>query len=101
MKNYLNRPYCLMISMELKIIEDKKGRVVFEVIGADHTLGNILKERIAEQKGVKIASYNVEHPLISNPKFLIEADKKKKAIETAIDSLKKDNDEFKKLVQKA
>ncbi len=86
--------------MELKIIEDSKSRVIFELIGTDHTLANILKERISMQKGVKICSYNVEHPLISNPKFLIEADNAKKAVESAIDSLKKDNDEFKKQAEK-
>lgn len=87
--------------MELKIIEDTKGRVVFEIVGADHTLANILKERISQQKGVTVCSYNVEHPLVSNPKFLIEADNAKKAIDAAIDSLKKDNDEFRKLAEKA
>lgn len=87
--------------MELKIIEDKKSRVVFEIVGADHTLGNVLKERISLQKGVNVCSYNVEHPLISNPRFLVEADDAKKAISSAIDSLKKDNEEFKKSIEKA
>lgn len=87
--------------MELKIIEDTKGRVVFEIIGADHTLGNILKEKISQQKGVKICSYNVEHPLVSSPKFLVEADNAKKAVTAAIDALKKENDEFRKLAEKA
>jgi len=87
--------------MELKIIEDTKEKIIFEIIGADHTLGNILKEKIATQKGVKICSYNIEHPLISNPKFLVEADNPRKAIVSAIDALKKDNEEFKKLIEKA
>ena len=85
--------------MELKIIEDNKGKVVFEIIGADHTLSNILKEKIASQKDVDACSYNVEHPLTSNPKFIIQAKNAKKAIEDAIKDLKKDNEEFKKLVE--
>jgi len=87
--------------MELKIIEDSKDKVVFEIIGADNTLSNVLKERISQQKGVDACSYNVEHPLTSNPKFIIQADNAKKAIEAAIESLKKDNEEFKKLAEKA
>lgn len=87
--------------MEIKIIEDTKDRVVFELVGADHTLANVLKEKISMQKGVTVSAYNVEHPLVSNPKFLIEADNAKKAIEAAIDSLKKDNDEVRKFAKKA
>lgn len=82
--------------MELKILEDTKKRVLFELVGADHTLANVLKERITEQKGVHVCSYNVEHPLVSSPKFIVEADNVKKAISDAIDSLKKDNDALKK-----
>jgi DNA-directed RNA polymerase subunit L len=87
--------------MELKIIEDKKEKVIFELAGADNTIANILKERIAKQKGVTACSYNIEHPLISNPRFIILADNAKKAIDAAISSLKKENDELKKLVDKA
>jgi DNA-directed RNA polymerase subunit L len=85
--------------MEIKILEDKKGRVIFELVGADHTIANVLKERIAQQKGVSTCSYNVEHPLVSSPKFIVEADNVKKAIEDAIDSLKKDNDSLRKALK--
>ncbi|MGM5483356.1 MAG: RpoL/Rpb11 RNA polymerase subunit family protein [Nanobdellota archaeon] len=85
--------------MEIKIIEDKKSRVVFELVGADHTIANILKEKIAQQKGVSACSYNVEHPMVSNPKFFIEAESAKKAIETAVDELKKENDDLKKQIK--
>lgn len=87
---------CALDNMELIILEDKKGRAVFELAGVDQTLANILKERIALQKGVSVCSYNVEHPLVSNPKFIVEADNVQKAIADAIESLKKDNNEFKK-----
>lgn len=87
--------------MEIKIIEDTKGRVVFELINADHTLANVLKEKISQQKGVKICSYNVEHPLVSFPKFLIEAANAKAAIEGAIKDLKAENADFRKQAEKA
>jgi len=87
--------------MELKILEDKKGQVIFEIIGADHSLSNVLKEKIAEQKGVTSCSYNIEHPLVSNPKFIIEADNAQKALISAIDELKKENETLGKLLKKA
>lgn len=87
--------------MEIKIIESTKDRAVFELIGADHTLANVLKERISQDKDVSVCAYNVEHPLISNPKFVIEAKSPKKAIESAIDSLKKDLSGLSKDAQKA
>jgi DNA-directed RNA polymerase subunit L len=85
--------------MNIKIVEDTKGRVVFEIIGGDNTLSNILKETIAKQKGVTACAYNIEHPLVSNPKFIVEADNAGKAITAAIDALKKENNDFKKQVE--
>ena len=82
--------------MELKIIQQAKDSIIFELIGADHTLANILKERISLQKDVDACSYNVEHPLISPPKFFVSAKDVKKAISDAIDSLKKDLASLKK-----
>lgn len=87
--------------MELKIISESKDKVEFELINADHTLANVLKERISQDKDVSACAYNVEHPLISNPKFVIEAKSPKKAIESAIDSLKKDLSGLKKDAEKA
>jgi len=87
--------------MEIKIIEEAKEKVVFELVGADHTLANILKERISLEKDVTACAYNVEHPLISNPKFIIESKSPKKAIESAIATLQKDLAGLKKDAEKA
>ena len=83
--------------MELNIIEDKKSRMVFELVGEDHTFCNALTSELWEVKGVKTAAYNIRHPLVGIPKIILETDSKtdpKKALKTAIASIEKKNKEF-------
>ena len=62
--------------MELKILEEKKGKMVFELIGSTHTLCNMLKTELWSSKGIKSASYVIRHPLVGHPEFIVESDKK-------------------------
>ncbi|MCM2324985.1 MAG: DNA-directed RNA polymerase subunit L [Candidatus Woesearchaeota archaeon] len=80
--------------MEIKILEDKKKRLVFEIIGEDHTLCNALRDELWNDKTVTIAVYNISHPIIGIPKFIIEADDPKEALKGAISRLKKKNNEL-------
>ena len=76
--------------MEIKIIEDDKNRLVFEIKGVSHGFCTMLKEKLLENSDVKIATYKVEHPLINIPKFLVEttgADPKK-CVADAVKKLK-------------
>lgn len=75
--------------MELKIIEKSKGSLKLEIVGEDHTLCNSLKDELLTDKTIKIASYRIEHPLTSNPVFLIEGDDPLKSIEAAAKKLSK------------
>ena len=47
--------------MEIKIIEDKKNRMLFNVEGGSHTLCNILKEELWNDSNVKVSSYSIRH----------------------------------------
>ncbi len=90
--------------MEIKILENEKNKLVFQLIGADHTFCNALKKELVNVKGVTIATYAVEHPQIGIPKILIEtegATSPKKALETAITGVKKSNKEFLAAFEKA
>ena len=85
--------------MELKILEDKKKRLVFELKGEDHTLCNALREELWNDKSVTVAAYNISHPLVGIPKFIIETNGKtapRKALKNAISRLKRRNTELKK-----
>lgn len=83
--------------MEIKILEDEKNKLIFQLVGADHTFCNALKKELTNVKGVVLATYAIEHPQIGIPKLFIEtkgALTAKKALEDAIKSVKKHNKEF-------
>ena len=66
--------------MEIKIIEEKKNKIVFDLEDSTHTFCNILKEELRKDDNVKIATYAIEHPLVGKPRFILEtngADTKK------------------------
>ncbi|MFT4326532.1 MAG: RpoL/Rpb11 RNA polymerase subunit family protein [Candidatus Woesearchaeota archaeon] len=86
--------------MELHIIEDTKDKVIFELVGADNTISNILKEYVTQQKGVLACSYTIEHPLVSHPKFFVQADNAKAALEAALKALQKEVEDLKKQAEK-
>ena len=82
--------------MEIKIIEDKKKRMLFNVEGGSHTLCNILKEELWNDSNVKVSSYSIRHPLVGVPQMIVETDgtEPKKAITSAIGRLKKQAEKF-------
>ena len=88
--------------MELNVLEESKKRMVFELKGETHTFCNALKEALWKVKGVELASYRIEHPLVGVPKFLIETKgiEPREALKKAVDGLRKMGKEFKKEIGK-
>ena len=85
--------------MEIKVLESSSNLLVFQLIGADHTLCNSLKKELIGQKDVEVATYAIEHPQVGIPKFHIETIGKtapKKVLQEAIKSLKELNATFSK-----
>lgn len=85
--------------MEVKVIENKKNRLIFELKGADHTLCNILKTEMWNDEHVKTSTYSIKHPQISSPEFIVETDTSvtpKSALTGAVNRLKKASDKFRK-----
>jgi len=82
--------------MEIKILESSKTRLMFQLIGADHTFCNALKKELTKVDGVELATYAIEHPQVGIPKMLIETKKisPKSALQKALDALKVLNKEF-------
>ena len=60
--------------MELKIVEEKKNKLVFDLEGETYTIVGILKKELYNDEHVKAAGYNVAHPLINVPRFVVETD---------------------------
>ena len=75
--------------MELNILENTKTNAKFEIIGESHTFCNILKEELWNDEDVKVSAYNIRHPLIGNPLFIVETNGKKTALEAVQDAIKR------------
>lgn len=86
--------------MELKVLEESKNKIVFELPGQTHTFCNILKNELRFVKGVAVATYQIDHPLIGIPLFNLETKdiEPRKALKEALKNLKKKAEEFKKEV---
>ena len=85
--------------MEIKVLEDKKNRFVFEVDGVGHTYLNLLKTELRNDDHVKVATYAIKHPQVSKPKFILETDgdeSPRAAISSAVGRLKKISEKLKK-----
>ena len=83
--------------MEINVLEEKKKKMVFELKGENHTLCNVLREELWNDKAVTVSAYNISHPLIGVPKFIVETDGEKeprKALKETITRLKKKNAEI-------
>ncbi len=88
--------------MELNILEESKTKMVFELKGETHTFCNLLKEEIKKVKGVELASYKIDHPLVGVPTFQIETKgvEPKKAIKEALKNIQKLAKDFEKAASK-
>jgi len=84
--------------MEIKVLEEKKNKLVVSIKGETHTLCNALVKELWNDKHVKAAGYRIDHPLAGVPNLMVETDgaDPKKAINSAADRLAKSADEFKK-----
>lgn len=84
--------------MEFKVIEEIKNKLIFELKGETHTFCNALKQELQQVKGVALAVYKIDHPLIGVPRFQIETKsiEPRKAVKEALAALKKKAKEFHK-----
>lgn len=85
--------------MKFNVLEGKKNRLVFEIDGMGHSYLNILKNELWNDDHVKVATYNIKHPQVSKPKFILETDgdrTPKAALSGAVSRLKKLSDKFRK-----
>ena len=78
--------------MDVKIIEEKANRLVFEIEGATHSVCTALKQELWQDSNIKNAGYTVSHPYVGHPKFIVETKKggdPRKCISSALKKLQK------------
>lgn len=87
--------------MEFTILEEDKNKISFQLKGETHTFCNALKQELLRVKGVTIATYKIDHPLIGVPEFLFETKgiEPRKALKEALKNLAKKAEDFKKEVK--
>jgi DNA-directed RNA polymerase subunit L len=62
--------------MNIKIIRVTKDEAEIEFLDEGHTFLNILKHSLLQDPQVEIATYDVKHPMISNPIFYVKTESK-------------------------
>jgi len=88
--------------MEIKIIEEEKNKMVFELDGEEHTFCNVLKNELWNDSHVKVATYKIDHPLVGKPVMILETDGAdlRKTLISAAKRLQKEVANFKDLAKK-
>ncbi len=88
--------------MEVTILKEDKNMLEVELKGENHTFCNALRAALWKVDDVDIASYQIKHPLVSQPVFTIhtKSGKSRKALTDALVLMKKQTREFKSLLKK-
>ena len=77
--------------MDIRILEQDKHRLKFELLGEEHTFCNALRKELWQGKPLDIAGYTIKHSLVSDPLFTVESEKEdpKKLLIEAVERLQK------------
>ncbi len=83
--------------MELELVEKGDGVLLLKVREEDHTLCNLLRKTLLNDKYVVAASYAIEHPLTDPPKFYVKTKKGKTPERALMDAAGQLAEQFKEL----
>lgn len=90
--------------MKVKVLNEDANRLEIEISDEDHTLGNLLRSKLLEDKKVRHAGYQIVHPLTGGIKLLIQTEgsaKPRDALKKALASLGEETKEFRAKFEKA
>ena len=99
--NFINKQTKIR-KMEFEVLEETKTKLVFKLKDETHTFCNLLKDELYNTKGVVVATYKIDHPLIGVPEFLIETKgtEPRTVLKEALKNIKRKAEEFKKEASK-
>ncbi|PIN98250.1 MAG: DNA-directed RNA polymerase subunit L [Candidatus Diapherotrites archaeon CG10_big_fil_rev_8_21_14_0_10_31_34] len=88
--------------MEIEVIKEEKNLFEFRIKGERHTLPNLLKTKLLEDKEVEFVAYKLNHPLDQDSIFVLRTKDKapKKVLLNALKDIDSDLDEFIKEIKK-
>jgi DNA-directed RNA polymerase subunit L len=83
--------------MNLKVIQKTDTEITVEIVGESHTFLNTLKSSLLCDPHVKMATYEIKHPSISDPVLFVKTDEIDPvvAIKEAAGKLIEEYEEFK------
>ncbi len=68
------------MQIKLNILEDEPKSFVAELVGADRSLAELIKEKVSEGKDVDFASVEKDHPETGDPRIIVKASRNAKGI---------------------
>ncbi|MCE8422896.1 MAG: DNA-directed RNA polymerase subunit L [Candidatus Methanoperedens sp.] len=88
--------------MEVTILNKTNNEIKVKIAGETHTLLNALKTALLENSHVEFATYDIEHPTISEPVLFVKTDGTDPidAIKKASNEVSKECEEFIELLKK-
>ena len=88
--------------MELKVEAKSEKYWIVTLVGEDHTLANVIAERLMMDSDVEFASYVLDHPSVAHPKIIVRTKKgtAHAALKKAIDKVSDEVSDFKAKVKK-
>jgi DNA-directed RNA polymerase subunit L len=88
--------------VEVRVVSKTDRELVLEIVGEDHTLGNMLMKEALKHPNVEYAAYRIPHPLRNIMEFTIivkEGASLSNVLAEIISMLKSEVSEFKKLIE--
>ena len=83
------------MQIKVNIIEDESKSFVAELVGADRSIAELIKEKLSGSKDVEFSSVEKDHPETGSPRLIVKSSKNAKGLVLkAIDSLE---DELKEI----
>lgn len=88
--------------MEIEILKEEKNLFEFIIKGERHTLPNLLKTKLLEDKEVEFVAYKLNHPMDKDSVFVVrtKSSNPRKVLLNALKEVDSDLDEFVKAVKK-
>jgi len=87
---------------EIEIITEKTLEIEFIAHGESHGICNAIRRKLMQDDDVEYAVYSIDHPLIGEPIMTIKTKRGKrpqKVLLKASKDLKKETEDFKKMIE--
>lgn len=90
--------------MNVKILKKEPNEMRIEIEGEGHTFCNVLQKALSDDETIEMASYEISHPLVSNPTVYVRTKGKRHpetALREAAEKVRTRSREFKTSFEKA